>query len=548
MFRRLCLLPLLMCPLWAHAQMLNAGQFPGLTVGDKVLAAQTQGCIAGMACSITVPADLSVWPTGAMPTRCANCTWLDYRTPGSLSITGLSLNTISALNNIPATIAQAGSDLGARINAAKALLPATGGVIDARGEQGAVTWSTAVTLGTSTQPIMLQLPCGATITFSATIVVGPSSAMVGCGSTVTQTAGTQLIASGLGASADGIDITGAQNGIHLSNFALNMSHVGRHAIKLDNTINGRYSDLYIKDAVSDSLLITSTNGGGSYWNRFETIRIEGGGHQTGLIVHLLTGPTQNDSINANSFIDVEGISLTGDTGTDGIFVLEAGTGRTSGTPQIANNVFLNCHAAAAIANQNGFFFKQTTSFGQVFDVSLIGNQIEEINGVTGGNAITAQNGGGSNPSGIYVSGNINNGWASGHFVLTANFGTFFDGEQNAINMSQTNVSGLTINGGGNITDSSRLLYGVYTSAGVVIANPHVVQGTAALVSGTPSTVTVTLSSAAVFTSSASYLCQLTQGTNQANSSLKVVNTDGSHFVITGPSSVTDTINFRCLGT
>jgi hypothetical protein len=88
MFRRFVLLIGLFgaCSVHSQAQMLDASQFPGPTVGDKISAAQTQGCISGMSCVITIPAGLSVWPEGTLPTRCGSCAWQDYRTAGQITL------------------------------------------------------------------------------------------------------------------------------------------------------------------------------------------------------------------------------------------------------------------------------------------------------------------------------------------------------------------------------------------------------------------------------------------------------------------------------
>jgi hypothetical protein len=71
-------------------------------------------------------------------------------------------------------------------------------------------------------------------------------------------------------------------------------------------------------------------------------------------------------------------------------------------------------------------------------------------------------------------------------------------------------------------------------------------GSVPLVSGTPSTATVTGINPA-FTSSTSYFCVVTNATTQANP-VKVANVSGSSFTVTGPNTVTDTVNYICIGT
>lgn len=71
-------------------------------------------------------------------------------------------------------------------------------------------------------------------------------------------------------------------------------------------------------------------------------------------------------------------------------------------------------------------------------------------------------------------------------------------------------------------------------------------GSAPLVSGTPSVATVTGISPA-FTSSSSFVCTATNATTQANP-IKVVNASSSSITLTGPNTVTDTVNYICVGT
>lgn len=86
----------------------------------------------------------------------------------------------------------------------------------------------------------------------------------------------------------------------------------------------------------------------------------------------------------------------------------------------------------------------------------------------------------------------------------------------------------------------------YNAAGTQQINTHVVEDTGTLVSGTPSTATITLAGSAVFTSNTSYKCTVTNSTTPANG-LGIAYTDGSHFVVTGPNTVTDSFSFHCVG-
>lgn len=86
----------------------------------------------------------------------------------------------------------------------------------------------------------------------------------------------------------------------------------------------------------------------------------------------------------------------------------------------------------------------------------------------------------------------------------------------------------------------------YNAAGAQQTNLHIVEDSGTLTSSSPSTVTITLTGSAAFTSSSSYNCSVTNKTTQANP-LKITYTDGSHFVVTGPNTVTDSFSFVCVG-
>lgn len=69
----------------------NAAQFAGNDVGTKVTAAQNS-CNANTSvpCVIILDPILAAYSQGTMPARCAQCTWIDYRTSGSVSFSGSS--------------------------------------------------------------------------------------------------------------------------------------------------------------------------------------------------------------------------------------------------------------------------------------------------------------------------------------------------------------------------------------------------------------------------------------------------------------------------
>lgn len=87
---------------------------------------------------------------------------------------------------------------------------------------------------------------------------------------------------------------------------------------------------------------------------------------------------------------------------------------------------------------------------------------------------------------------------------------------------------------------------VMSASGTVQTAGKVVFGSGSLVSGSPSTLTVTLTGNAVFTNSGSYVVTAINNTTAANS-LKVTQSSGSSFVITGPNTLTDTVSWIATG-
>ncbi len=73
---------------------------------------------------------------------------------------------------------QAGSDFGAKVNAALALLPATGGVVDARGLVGTQSSSSSITIP---RAVTVLLACGLNVTFTVAPMFTVYGNLVGCG-------------------------------------------------------------------------------------------------------------------------------------------------------------------------------------------------------------------------------------------------------------------------------------------------------------------------------------------------------------------------------
>jgi len=66
---------------------LSVSQFAGTDVGSKLTKAQA-ACVSGLPCVLQLGPELSSFPAGTLPTRCASCIWIDYRTAGAFNVAG----------------------------------------------------------------------------------------------------------------------------------------------------------------------------------------------------------------------------------------------------------------------------------------------------------------------------------------------------------------------------------------------------------------------------------------------------------------------------
>jgi hypothetical protein len=79
----------LTCDAQERTNTIYAGEFQGATVAAKVTAAQA-ACNPNTAipCFIVIDAFLATTTTGSMPTKCAQCTWIDYRNASPFGVGG----------------------------------------------------------------------------------------------------------------------------------------------------------------------------------------------------------------------------------------------------------------------------------------------------------------------------------------------------------------------------------------------------------------------------------------------------------------------------
>jgi hypothetical protein len=109
---------------------------------------------------------------------------------------------------------------------------------------------------------------------------------------------------------------------------------------------------------------------------------------------------------------------------------------------------------------------------------------------------------------------------------------------------QAGASGSTISDTRELVQNAHSCGTTTTCANTANGSNRIVFGNVALSSGTPSTAVVTGITA--FTSTSSYVCTATNKTTAADP-VKVVNTSTSSITITGPNTVTDSIDYICIG-
>jgi hypothetical protein len=145
----------------------NAKEFPGNDKGSKVAAAQAQCNLnTSIPCIIIIDPILAAFPPGTMPTKCAQCLWQDYTTPGAVVIANsYSIRIASAFGR---------ADCGANVNAADADLGVTAGEIWVNQACG-TTWTTPFSISTTHALRFVQggtytMPAGNTVASSGGVV------------------------------------------------------------------------------------------------------------------------------------------------------------------------------------------------------------------------------------------------------------------------------------------------------------------------------------------------------------------------------------------
>jgi hypothetical protein len=204
------------------------------------------------------------------------------------------------------------------------------------------------------------------------------------------------------------------------------------------------------------------------------------------------------------------------------------TGATAGdTDQPADLVFRNSSAFNAI---RFFDFGGTDHFDLNGDGTISSNAVWRL---TFGNTFTGYSDNGITRT-YQFNGNTGAALFSGEIQSTLPTGL-----PPIVVASTTPVANLTLTNHPTVQTCG----GTSTCSHTQVGTSQIIWGVAPLVSGSPSTVTISGFSPA-YTSTTSFIC--TTGSSAAIS-LGVANTSPSSITITGPNTVTNTVNFICVG-
>ena len=314
---------------------------------------------------------------------------------------------------------QPGSDMGAKINAAKALLPSTGGVIDARGLTGNQTLSTAVTL-TNTQLILRAVTLGQ----YATITLGNTSSLTcqpngfGQGNNF----GPSILKQANGANLQNLLlVSGGQSAVSYCVFDGNKTN-NPSAGPVVAVSGGHFllDKLTVQNGVSDGIMIYS---GPSQGTSGTTAYSYGTANNAccGTIRDVMSISNNGDGYNCGGTADVifEGSQAEGNGGDSGLELNNCPAWRLSAFDFGTNQIGIHSHGAAYSAGvslgaygtiigvgQFGGQYKQDIFFdgtsgasyqNQVTGAQFLGSQnradatypvIEQLNSSLGGSAYT----------------------------------------------------------------------------------------------------------------------------------------------------------------
>lgn len=269
--------------------------------------------------NITAPVDLS----SQLSSLAGQINFINLRT--GQSVVGGDFSAPS-YNNVIEANAQAGSDACAKINAAEAALPSTGGAIDARGFQG--TQTCAGTIGPLTKMGKLTLGSATFLVQSPVIIESQAVTVEGGGWQAEQTGGSQSVIQA-GTSFSGTDVIqiGGNNanvsGTNISHLQVNCNSLaGTNGIGLSPgsgvAIYGTIDRVYSENCPGSGLYAV---GAGTFdWTVIKS-RFEYNG--TGVTLEsnawrFVSDEVDNNTTDGYHIDDSFAISISGDVETNGV--------------------------------------------------------------------------------------------------------------------------------------------------------------------------------------------------------------------------------------
>lgn len=455
---------------------------------------------------------------------------------GANSFTGP--NSFVSVNNVQYADQFPGADAGAKIAAAIAALPSTGGIVDARGF-GSIqqTISSQLAIGTSTKIVTLIV---SPETYYAVNVTGGVCAIpIGDGSAITTGAEstlwtvnvplTQKAMFALSATANVSAVICAANPSSQQTIYLNGVAVWGNATATVGTalydIQGLAAGTKIENSASGNCYATALEIRPSPSNNitsdllFENDNFACGG-TAGSTIAVIDSVSNAKLIANINFINVQ----FQNQGSAQSLLTTNGHGASGGGVGILGLRFYGCDFEVSSSSADAIVLTDTRdvtldfveSSGTVGTATNLVRLAETVGGITYNIEIR------------HLAG-YSSGGASFTNLLT--------------DVSGNSYNGTTVSGVKSITNFCFRCNSIspiaYTGAGVLVLGTHAVFGSCTL--GT--NCSITLTNSAVYTSASSYVC--TAADQTAANAVRVNQTSGSAFAITGTG--TDVIGYSCLG-
>ncbi len=519
----LVMILLAVCALQSQTHTFPATDTNNTFTGANTFTQNIIGNLTGNATTATTATTSTTATTANNSLLLLGSTWA---VPPAIGSTTPNAATFTTVNNVLQATAYAGTDACVKMSTAMTALPATGGVVDARGfQQSAQTCSINPFAANPTKPVQLIF-CG-TITTLAPWVLEESQMVSGCGRDVAILKADPAFDFAANKAVAIIGSTAAVNGSRYENMRVDCVN--------DANGVGFYSQWAQEQSGLEHIAAIRCSAKGIWWE-----------HNSANNSYMRDVEVLNTSGNASANVPLLIDDVKGFRGIDGITVNNNGTSTNpalcikldNATTGVFNGIHMEfCGNGIDVGASTGV---QGVVVSQVFPSNTITTVIK-INGPdTPANSIVFQgiNRGSATNTVNDVENNVlvldalvpSYVAAAGQTAYTAGASiqsTVTTGTAPFVVASTTPVANLAV---GPTT---------YTHAGTQLTGTHVVADVCTL--GT--SCSVTLTGSAVFTSSSSYQCAATDQT--AAAAVKFLPSSGSAFALTGTG--TDVLSYHCVG-